>query len=88
MINQKRIIQGIVVSNRMQKSAVVMIKRFYKHPIYGKFIKRTKKIHIHDEFNECNIGDLVEIKECRPLSKTKAWTLVKLVKKSPFLESS
>ncbi|WWO99994.1 MAG: 30S ribosomal protein S17 [Candidatus Dasytiphilus stammeri] len=82
MIDKKRTVQARVVSNRMQKSAVVIIDRFYKHPIYAKFIKRTNKIHIHDEFNQCNIGDIVEIRECRPMSKTKAWTLVGLVKKS------
>ncbi|WWO99859.1 MAG: 30S ribosomal protein S17 [Candidatus Dasytiphilus stammeri] len=85
MIKKKRTIQARVVSNRMQKSAVVLIDRVYKHPIYGKFIKRTNKLHIHDEFNQCNIGDLVEITECRPLSKTKAWRLVTLVKKSNFI---
>ncbi|WWO97464.1 MAG: 30S ribosomal protein S17 [Candidatus Dasytiphilus stammeri] len=84
MIDKKRTVQARVVSNRMQKSAVVIIDRFYKHPIYGKFIKRTNKLHIHDEFNQCNIGDIVEIRECRPISKTKSWTLVCLVKKSPF----
>ncbi len=73
---------GRVVSDKMEKSIVVAIERFAKHPIYGKFVKRTTKVHAHDENNECGQGDLVEIKECRPLSKTKSWTLVKVVEKA------
>ncbi len=73
---------GRVVSDKMEKSIVVAIERFVKHPIYGKFVKRTTKVHAHDENNECGQGDLVEIKECRPLSKTKSWTLVKVVEKA------
>lgn len=74
-----RVQTGSVVSNRMNKSATVLIERRVKHPIYGKFVKKSIKLHIHDENNECNIGDLVQISECRPLSKTKSWTLVKVV---------
>lgn len=77
-----RTLQGRVISNKMQKSAVVAIQRFVKHTIYEKFIKRTTKLHIHDEKNECSIGDLIEIKESRPISKTKSWILVRIVKKS------
>ncbi|ASA56107.1 30S ribosomal protein S17 [Vibrio gazogenes] len=73
---------GRVVSDKMDKSIVVVIERFVKHPIYGKFVKRTTKIHAHDENNECGQGDTVEIRECRPLSKTKSWTLVKVVEKA------
>ncbi|QMV13150.1 30S ribosomal protein S17 [Vibrio spartinae] len=73
---------GRVVSDKMDKSIVVVIERFVKHPIYGKFVKRTTKIHAHDENNECGQGDTVEICECRPLSKTKSWTLVKVVEKA------
>ncbi|MGX9418080.1 30S ribosomal protein S17 [Vibrio sp. RC27] len=73
---------GRVVSNKMDKSIVVAIERVVKHPIYGKFIKRTTKVHAHDETNDCGLGDTVEIKECRPLSKTKSWTLVKVVEKA------
>jgi len=73
---------GRVVSDKMDKSIVVAIERVVKHPIYGKFIKRTTKVHAHDETNECGFGDTVEIKECRPLSKTKSWTLVKIVEKA------
>ncbi|MCE0494004.1 30S ribosomal protein S17 [Vibrio salinus] len=74
--------QGRVVSDKMDKSIVVAIERFVKHPIYGKFVKRTTKIHAHDENNECSQGDTVEIRECRPLSKTKSWTLVKVLEKA------
>ncbi|QJC34559.1 30S ribosomal protein S17 [Enterobacteriaceae endosymbiont of Donacia crassipes] len=81
---QKKIktLKGKVISNKMQKSIVVHINRLIKHPIYGKYINRTTKLHVHDEKNICNIGDLIEIKESRPLSKTKSWILVKIVKKS------
>lgn len=77
-----RTLQGRVISDKMEKSAVVAIERKVKHPIYGKFIKRTTKLHIHDENNECNLGDKVEIRECRPVSKTKSWTLVRVVTKA------
>lgn len=77
-----RTLQGRVVSNKMDKSITVAIERRVKHPIYGKYITRTTKLHAHDENNECNIGDVVTIKECRPLSKTKAFTLVAIVEKA------
>ncbi|QJC32126.1 30S ribosomal protein S17 [Enterobacteriaceae endosymbiont of Donacia versicolorea] len=77
-----KILKGKVKSNKMQKSIVVNIIRLIKHPIYGKFINRTTKLHVHDEKNICNVGDVVEIKECRPLSKTKSWILVNIIKKS------
>ena len=82
MSEVKRTQQGRVVSDKMDKSIVVAIERMVKHPIYGKFVKRTTKIHAHDENNECGLGDTVEIKECRPLSKTKSWTLVRVVEKA------
>ena len=82
MTDKIRTLQGRVVSDKMEKSIVVAIERFVKHPIYGKFIKRTTKLHVHDENNECGIGDKVEIRECRPLSKTKSWTLVRVVEKA------
>ena len=78
MTDKIRTLQGRVVSDKMEKSIVVAIERFVKHPIYGKFIKRTTKLHVHDENNEC----VVEIRECRPLSKTKSWTLVRVVEKA------
>lgn len=74
-----RTLQGKVVSNKMDKSIVVAIERNVKHPIYGKFITRTTKLHVHDETNQCNEGDIVTIRECRPLSKKKSWTLVAVV---------
>lgn len=82
MSDQSRTLQGRVISNKMEKSMVVAIERFVKHPIYGKFIKRTTKLHVHDENNECGTGDVVEISECRPLSKTKSWTLVRVIEKA------
>lgn len=75
-----RTLQGKVISNKMDKSITVAIERSVKHPIYGKFIKRTTKLHVHDETNQCKEGDVVTIRECRPLSKTKSWTLVAVVK--------
>ncbi|WP_165310144.1 30S ribosomal protein S17 [Vibrio ziniensis] len=82
MSDKIRTQQGRVTSDKMDKSITVAIERFVKHPIYGKFVKRTTKVHAHDENNECGLGDLVEIKECRPLSKTKSWTLVKVLEKA------
>ncbi|MDW3094122.1 MAG: 30S ribosomal protein S17 [Gammaproteobacteria bacterium] len=74
-----RTVQGKVVSNKMDKSIVVLTERRVKHPIYGKFMSKSSKIHAHDENNQCTIGDVVTIKECRPISKTKSWTLVEVV---------
>ncbi|AZL83785.1 MULTISPECIES: 30S ribosomal protein S17 [Aliivibrio] len=82
MSEKIRTMQGRVISDKMDKSIVVAIERMVKHPIYGKYIKRTTKLHAHDENNECGQGDLVVIRECRPLSKTKSWTLVNIVEKA------
>ena len=73
---------GIVVSDKMNKTVVIAIEDNVKHPIYGKIIKRTLKVHAHDENNACGIGDKVEIMETRPLSKTKRWRVVKKKKKA------
>lgn len=73
---------GVVVSNKMDKSIVVAIKRRVKHPVYGKYVTRTKKIMAHDENNSCNIGDVVRIAETRPLSKNKNWRLVEIIEKA------
>ena len=73
---------GKVVSDKMAKTIVVAIEDNVKHPTYGKIIKRTLKVHAHDENNECGIGDTVEIMETRPLSKTKRWRLVKIIEKA------
>jgi len=73
---------GSVISDRMDKTVTVLIERKVKHPLYGKFVKKSTKLHVHDENNECAMGDTVQITECRPLSKTKSWTLVKVVEKA------
>ena len=73
---------GVVVSNKMQKSIVVEIERREKHPIYGKFIKKTNRFMAHDEKEECNIGDTVRIMETRPLSKRKRWRLVEIIERA------
>ena len=73
---------GFVVSDKMDKTIVVAIQDNVKHPIYGKIIKRTLKVHAHDEENTCNIGDKVEIMETRPLSKTKRWRLVEIIERA------
>ena len=73
---------GMVVSNKMDKTIVVAIEDNVKHPIYSKIIKRTLKVHAHDENNECSIGDKVEVMETRPLSKTKRWRLVEIIEKA------
>lgn len=69
---------GKVVSDKMDKSITVLIERRVKHPVYGKYVSKSSKIKAHDESNECKAGDLVTIEECRPLSKTKSWSLVKI----------
>ncbi len=73
---------GTVVSDKMDKTITVAINDFVKHPVYGKVIKRTVKIHAHDENNSCGIGDKVEVMETRPLSKTKRWRLVQIIEKA------
>jgi small subunit ribosomal protein S17 len=72
----KRILQGVVVSDKMEKTVVVSVERRVMHPIYKKFIRRSKKYHAHDENNVFKTGDSVKIRECRPLSKTKCWEVV------------
>lgn len=73
---------GVVLSNKMDKTVTVATVFKEKHPMYGKFVSKTKKYYAHDEKNECNIGDLVSIMETRPLSKTKRWRLVEIVEKA------
>ena len=73
---------GVVVSNKMEKSITVAVKWKEKHPIYGKFVNKTKKYHAHDENNECSIGDNVKLMETRPLSKTKRWRLVQIIERA------
>ena len=76
--NVARTATGRVVSNKMDKTVTVMIERRVKHPVYGKFITRSSKIHAHDEKNECGIGDLVIVEESRPISKSKSWKLLRV----------
>ncbi|MES2562305.1 MAG: 30S ribosomal protein S17 [Pseudomonadota bacterium] len=78
----KRTLNGRVVSDKMVKTVTVLIERRMKHPLYGKYVTQTKKYHAHDENDEFHEGDLVEIEECRPLSKTKAWRVTKLLEKA------
>jgi len=73
---------GRVVSNSMNQTITVLVERREKHPLYGKFIRRSKKVHVHDENNDCNVGDKVTISECRPISKTKCWKLVDIVERA------
>lgn len=77
-----RTLTGRVVSDKMDKSVTVLVERKVKHPLYGKVIRRSKKYHAHDETNEFQVGDLVEIQESRPISKTKTWRVSRLVEKS------
>jgi small subunit ribosomal protein S17 len=73
---------GSVISDRMDKTITVLIERKVKHPLYGKFVKKSTKLHVHDENNECSIGDVVRITECRPISRSKSWKLVEIVEKA------
>lgn len=80
--NLRKTRTGVVTSNKMNKTITVAVERKVKHPIYGKFVKKTTKFHAHDEKNECTIGDTVRIMETRPMSKTKRWRLVEVVEKA------
>ena len=77
-----RVVTGEVVSSKMDKTASVSIPRVVKHPLYGKYIRRTTKVLVHDEDNSCNEGDVVSIAECRPISKRKAWRVVKILERA------
>lgn len=74
----KRTLTGTVVSNKPNKTVTVAVERKVQHPVYGKYVRRTTKYHVHDENNECSVGDLIVIEECRPISKTKSWRLVSI----------
>lgn len=78
-----RTLEGRVVSNKMQKTVTVLLERQVQHPLYGKIIRRSTKVHAHDEAGECREGDVVRISECRPLSKTKNWRVVGIVTRAP-----
>lgn len=77
-----RVQTGRVVSDKMDKTATVMLERVVKHPLYGKYIRRSSKVHVHDADNECQEGDLVSIEQCRPISKSKSWRLVKVIERA------
>jgi small subunit ribosomal protein S17 len=79
--NENRTLQGVVTSDKMDKTITVVVERKVKHPIYGKFVRRSTKVHAHDENNECMAGDVVIVEQCRPLSKSKTWRFVKLVER-------
>ncbi len=78
----KRTLVGVVTSSKMDKSFTVAVERQIQHPKYGKYLKRTTKLHVHDEKNEAREGDTVRIQECAPVSKTKSWTLVEIVQRA------
>ncbi len=80
--NLRKIRTGVVSSNKMEKTITVVVEKRLKHPIYGKYVKRTKKFVAHDENNDCNIGDVVNIMETRPISKRKRWRLIEIVEKA------
>ncbi|MCL6474208.1 MAG: 30S ribosomal protein S17 [Firmicutes bacterium] len=79
---RRKVRVGTVVSDRMDKTVVVAVERMMRHPLYGKTVKRTKKFHAHDENNECRVGDVVEIMETRPLSRTKRWRVARVIQKA------
>jgi len=84
---QKKVLLGEVVSDRMQKTITVKVERRFRHPIYERVVKRSKKFHAHDEHNQCQIGDQVRIIETRPLSKTKRWRLLEIVRRRAGLNT-
>ncbi len=77
-----RTLQGRVVSDKMDKTITVLVERQVQHPLYGKVVRRSTKVHAHDESNECGMGDVVLVEQCRPISKNKTWRLVKVVEKA------
>ncbi len=76
-----RTLTGRVVSIKMDKTVTIMVERKVKHPLYGKYIRRSTKVHAHDEDNQCQIGDTVTVEQCRPISKSKTWRLVKVLER-------
>ena len=80
--NSRKVIQGRVVSDKMDKTIVVIVETYKNHPVYGKRVRYSKKFKAHDEKNECNVGDTVHIMETRPLSKTKRWRLVEIIERA------
>jgi len=80
--NVARTVTGRVISDKMDKTITVLVERRERHPLYGKYVRRSTKLHVHDADNECGAGDLVEIQQGRPISKTKAWRLVRVVERA------
>ena len=80
-----RTLTGKVVSNRMDKTITVLVERRVKHPVYGKYMTKSSKVHAHDEKNECNVGDVVTLSESKPISKTKAWQLVSILENAAVI---
>ena len=80
--NIARSISGLVISNKMDKTVTVLVERLEKHPLYKKYIRKSTKLHAHDESNDCNEGDTVQIQECRPLSKSKSWRVIEVVSRA------
>ena len=78
----QRVLQGIVTSNKADKSITVKVVRYERHPVYGKYVKKTLKCHAHDENNDCSIGDTVRINQTKPISKLKTWCLVEIVERA------
>ena len=85
--NDRRVIEGTVVSDKMAKTITVLVERTYKHPKYKKYVRKQKRYHAHDEHDQAHVGDRVEIRSCRPLSRLKRWTLVRVVEKSTEVEA-
>jgi small subunit ribosomal protein S17 len=81
-ISVNRTLQGRVVSDKMDKTITILVERRVKHPLYGKFVRKSTKVHAHDEANECAVGDLVVVEQCRPLAKSKSWRLIKVIGKA------
>lgn len=79
---KSRTLVGEVISDKMQKTITVLVERTVKHPLYKKYVKRSTKLHAHDENNECRVGDRVSIEQCRPLSKTKSWRLYRIIERA------
>lgn len=77
-----RTLIGQVISDKMDKTVTILVERRVKHPLYGKYVRRSTKLHAHDEGNECHVGDLVSIRQCRPLSKTKSWRLHEIIERA------
>ena len=76
---RRRTLTGRVVSNKMQKSITVLVERRVRHPVYGKYMTKSSRIHAHDEEDQCNLGDVVRLRESKPISKTKAWVLISII---------